>query len=930
MAIRQREVVRFKGLVATVVATVVALAYPAPGETLEVLHSFPASVRITSGLVEVAAGEFYGTTVSGGAWSQGSVVKVTTAGAVATLHSFSSNVDGETPLAGLVYDAAGDFLYGTTTSGGQNGRGTVFRIKPDGSSFETVYSFDGSVITDPYSPEAALIKASDGLFYGTSRLGGAYDLGTVFKLDVSATPATVTTLYSFSGGTADGAGPVASLFEGGGYFYGTTAEGGEVPNPGGNPIPLGTVFRISLSGTMDWVTPLVNALNGQSPRGGVVEMGDDFYGTADSGGFWGSGTVFKVTSAGALTKIYDFGNGQRPFAGLTLGADGLLYGTTKNGGANYLGTVFRIDPSATPVVDQTLHSFNGTNGSYPTTGLVKGADGRLFGTTSEGGPGGYGTAYWVQPIFPTSGVFYADPGTEGAGPFPPLYMDGSGALYGTTSVGGYNSGGSIYKIAQCATPPCAMTTLRATQDLGMGQDFSGVVSGPGGFLYGTTKDSNSVYKIQPDGSGFQTLYTFTGSPGNFPNGSFPIGVTELGGILYGATATGGASDKGTLFKLDPASPSSLGWSTSLSGSNGRYPAAPLVAGADGKLYGTASAGGASDKGTLFRVTTGGTYELLYSFSGPDGSNPWAALTPAGPGVFYGTTAFGGAHGVGTFFRLDATATPVTVTTLRHFAAGEVEGVSVLTLGNDGNLYGTSSGWGAHGLGSVILLAPGGALQILHSFSGSDGAYPLGGVLRLFDGTLLGTAEMAGPKDGGVVFRLTVATSSATATVSGGGVTGCGGGSVQIRAALTGTPPWSLTWSDGVTQSGLLTSPATRTVSPASTTIYTLTAFSDANGQGTASGRATVTVSLAPAPVVTSAWVRVPTNGWTVNVPLVAGRSWSWSVSSNGTIVSGQGTNSIFVTRAASGAIDISVVETVTATGCSGTGTARVGSVRRPY
>ncbi|HQR45290.1 MAG TPA: hypothetical protein PLB02_07870 [Thermoanaerobaculia bacterium] len=113
------------------------------------------------------------------------------------------------------------------------------------------------------------------------------------------------------------------------------------------------------------------------------------------------------------------------------------------------------------------------------------------------------------------------------------------------------------------------------------------------------------------------------------------------------------------------------------------------------------------------------------------------------------------------------------------------------------------------------------------------------------------------------------------------------------AALTGTPPWSLTWSDGVTQSGLLTSPS-------------------------------------PAPVVTTAWVRVPTNGWTVSVPPVAGRSWTWSVSSNGTIASGQGTNSIFVTRAASGAIDISVVETVTATGCSGTGTARIGGVRSPY
>ena len=367
----------------------------------------------------------------------------------------------------------------------------------------------------------------------------------------------------------------------------------------------------------------------------------------------------------------------------------------------------------------------------------------------------------MNPTFPTSGVFYADPGTEGAGPFSPLYRDGGGVLYGTASVGGKSVGGAIYKL-DCAMPPCALTTLRATQDLGMGQDFSGVVPGPDGFLYGTAKDSNSVYKIQPDGSGFQKLYTFIGTDGNFP-----VGVMERGGILYGATASGGASDKGTLFKLDPASPSSLGWSTPLSGADGRYPTSQLVAGADGKLYGVTNGGGASDQGTLFRVATGGTLELLHSFSGPDGSNPWAALTAAGPGIFYGTTTAGGANGKGTFFRLDATTTPAIVQTVRDFAAFEVEGVSVLTLGNDGNLYGTSQGWGANNRGSVFQLAPSGALRILHSFSGTDGAYPRGGVLRLTDGTLLGTAEMAGPNDGGVVFQLNPATSTATAVVSGG-------------------------------------------------------------------------------------------------------------------------------------------------------------------
>ncbi|HQR44670.1 MAG TPA: hypothetical protein PLB02_04455 [Thermoanaerobaculia bacterium] len=890
----------------------------AAGQTYDVLHAFNASVRITSALVEVAPGEFYGTTDQGGAWGQGSVVKVTTAGTVTTLHSFDSNTDGQTPVAGLVYDGAG-FLYGTTTSGGLNGFGTVFRVSPDGSTFETVHDFAGG--TGPASPEAALIKGSDGNFYGTSRLGGANGLGTVFSLDLSTSPATLTTLYSFSGGATDGASPVASLFESGGFLYGTTYEGGNGPG-------LGTIFKISTSGSMQWVTPFPSGgLGGASPKGGVVEKGGVFYGTTEAGGTAGAGTVFMVTDAGVLTTVYEFGSkGAIPEAGLTLGSDGKLYGTTKSGGANFRGTVFRIDPSATPVVEQTLHSFNDTNGRYPTTGLALGSDGKLYGTTSDGGAGGYGTSYAVDPAaLPPAAfaVIYEDPGTEGFAPFSPLYRDGNGDLFGTTSLGGNSAGGTIYRLESCATPPCTLTTLRATQDLGVGQDFSGVVPGPGGFLYGTTKGSNSVYKIQPDGSSFQTLYTFTGTPGNFPNGSFPIGVMERGGILYGATAAGGASDKGTLFKVDPASPGSLGWSTSFSGTDGRYPSAQLVAGSDGKLYGVASGGGPSDKGTLFRVATDGTVEHLYSFSGPDGSGPWAALTPAGSGIFYGTTGFGGDYGLGTFFRLDAATSPVTVTTLRDFATGEVEGVSVLTLGDDGNLYGTSQTKGANGLGAVIQLAPSGALRTLYSFSGPDGAYPRGGVLRLPDGTLLGTAEMAGPLDGGVAFRLLPATSSATASVSGGGVTTCAGGNVVLTVTLTGTAPWTLSWSDGVVQS-VSSSPATRTVTLSVSTVYTLTAFSDANGDGTVSGSASVTVSGAASSTAITAPASAPPNttGLVASVPDAGGgATYLWAVT-NGSLTSGQGTRSITFSAGSGGFVYLTVTVSTGPT-CSASGSAAV-------
>ena len=376
MAIRRINGVLSTGMTAFLLAGTLLPARPAAGQTYTVLYPFRASVRITSSLVEVGPGEFYGTTDSGGAWSRGSVVKVTTAGVATTLHSFDSNTDGENPVAGLVYDGAGDFLYGTTTSGGLNGRGTIFRIKPDGTSFETVYDF--LVGTDPYLPRAALIMGSGGLLYGTTVVGGASGLGTVFSLDVSTTPATLTTLWSFSGGAADGARPAASLLESGGFLYGTTTEGG--------PDDIGTVFKLSTSGSMQWVTPF-NGTNGRFPMGGVVEKGGVFYGTAEQGGFWGSGTVFEVTDAGVLTKIYDFGNGQNPYAGLTLGDDGLLYGTTREGERTSAG---RSSGSIRPrrrSSTTTRHSFDGTDGAAPTTGLVMGSDGKAFRDHIRGGPG---------------------------------------------------------------------------------------------------------------------------------------------------------------------------------------------------------------------------------------------------------------------------------------------------------------------------------------------------------------------------------------------------------------------------------------------------------------------------------------------------------------------------------------------------------------
>ena len=200
-------------------------------------------------------------------------------------------------------------------------------------SLTTLYSFAGS---DGALPEAGLVRGSDGNFYGTTYFGGTNGDGTVFKITPSGT---LTTLYSFAG--SDGVDPVAGLVQGiDGNFYGTTYQGGANGE--------GAVFKITPSGTLTTLYGFAGS-DGEFPYAGLVQGSDgNFYGTTVFGGAdcldLGCGTVFQITPSGTLTTLYNFAgsDGVAPYAGLVQGSDGNFYGTTQQGGANNVGTVFRL------------------------------------------------------------------------------------------------------------------------------------------------------------------------------------------------------------------------------------------------------------------------------------------------------------------------------------------------------------------------------------------------------------------------------------------------------------------------------------------------------------------------------------------------------------------------------------------------------------
>jgi uncharacterized repeat protein (TIGR03803 family) len=379
-------------------------------QTFTRLHSFDDTdgANPYAGLVQATGGNLYGTTQVGGVCNSGTVFKITPGGGpVKTLDNFCSQSGGN-PDAALVQASGGNF-YGTTTSYGANGQGTVFKITPSGT-LTTLYSFcsqGGTACTDGANPLGTLVQATGGNFYGTTGGGGANGHGgTVFKITPSGT---LTTLYSFCSrtGCTDGANPLGTLVQAtDGNFYGITYLGGSNDN--------GTVFRITRSGTLTTLYRFCSqsgCTDGADPEGLVQATDGNFYGTTSGGGVNGTdcgsggcGTVFRITPSGTLTTLYSVcsqtgcTDGSLPYAGLVQATDGNFYGTTYHGGANNLGTVFKITPSGTLT---TLYSFCSqggtacTDGATPIAGLVQDTNGNFYGTTENGGAKGqnYGTVF---------------------------------------------------------------------------------------------------------------------------------------------------------------------------------------------------------------------------------------------------------------------------------------------------------------------------------------------------------------------------------------------------------------------------------------------------------------------------------------------------------------------------------------------------------
>jgi len=379
--------------------------------------NYPNGENPLAELIQGADGNYYTTTQSGGSGACpgtssaipgcGAIVKITPEGVLSVLYSFpydsgsNSAPNGVNPQAGLLQGPDGNF-YGVAAYGGTGGNfcgtivgisgcGTVFRVTPSGS-LTTLRNFCGgngcgSFTTDGAVPVGRLAIGPNGNFYGTTQSGGiyngVYNSGTIFQ--ISATGSSYTLMHIFSGnsGTGDGANPAAGLtLASNGDFYGTTEFGGASG--------FGTVFRMELGGTVTIMHSFAQYdLDGAQPMGALIEASDgNLYGTCYSGGANNVGTVFRISKANVFEKIYDFtqaaGNvGNLPKAGVIQASDGNLYGTTWEGGLG-TGSIYQLTLAGVATLEANFDP-NSPTGYYPVGALVQGSDGKMYVTAPSGG-----------------------------------------------------------------------------------------------------------------------------------------------------------------------------------------------------------------------------------------------------------------------------------------------------------------------------------------------------------------------------------------------------------------------------------------------------------------------------------------------------------------------------------------------------------------
>ncbi len=536
-------------------------------------------------------------------------------------------------------------------------------------------------------------------------------------------------------------------------FWGMTSEGGADG--------VGTIFKTAADGTGHSVKYSFNVQNpGANPfyNSQLLPLANGkLYGVTYGGGVTNDGVLFEYDPAtNVYSKKADFSNsvGRNPMGKLELGANGKLYGMASAGGANNQGTIFEFDP-ATNVLSKKIDLVQANGGVPYGNGLLLHPNGRLYGTTPNGGASGFGVLFEYDPATNTytKKIDFTGAG-NGAYPYGSLMITSAGKIFGMASQGGANNKGTLFEYTignNTLTKRFDFTTTSGSTP------YSSLVEGNNNLLYGVVPADGSLFEFNPSTNVFTKKVNFNSNN----TGIFPYGTPAKGanGKLYGTTASGGAYGTGVLYEYDIATNTATTkfdflYETGVTTFGG------MAQASNGNFYGVTYQGGTSSgQGVLYEYnpTTGVYTKKIELGQTLNGKNPYSGLTQAANKKLYGVTYRGGATNEGVLFEID----PITNVYAKKHDFSYNTGASpegTLLLAANGNLYGMTSTGGPTGDGVLFEFNPAtGSYVVKHEFEYDTGAEPNGNLMLASNNKLYGMTPEGGTSGYGVIFEFDPAT-----------------------------------------------------------------------------------------------------------------------------------------------------------------------------
>ncbi|NPD45586.1 choice-of-anchor tandem repeat GloVer-containing protein [Lentimicrobium sp. S6] len=589
-------------------------------------------------------------------------------------------------------------LWGLTSAGGDGNSGTIFKTDVNGENHSLSFSFERYDGTNPSYSE--LCEASNGKLYGVTQNGGVNGVGVLFEYDPSNGSYTEKIHFDV---TSKGGKMTGSLIEvSNGKLYGMTEIGGTFNQ--------GVIFEYDPA-TDIFVKKIDfdNVNKGGSPHGSLLQADNGkLYGMTRLGGTNSKGVLFEYDpSDNSFSKKIEFdgtSKGSMPYGSLVEATNNKLYGMTKLGGTNNIGVLFEYDPSDNSFTKK-IDFDNTNNGKYPTGSLFLASNGQLYGMTQLGGTNSKGVLFEYDPSDNSFIKKIEFDGTNmGQNPYGSLIQASDGMLYGMNESGGISSKGVLFEY----------------------NPGSGTI----------TK------KIDFDGS----------SMGANPLGSL---IQASNGKLYGMTQFGGLINEGVLFEFDLNSDTYSKKIDFMFAYNGYGSWGALLQASNGKFYGLANGGGASNYGVLFEYDqANGIYTIKVDFETDKGRSPVGSLIQASNGMLYGMNQTGGANLGGVLFEYDPVNDVYTnKIDFDNILTGRYSQGSLIQASND-KLYGMTSNGGTDGLGVLFEYDLGSStFSKKIDFDGSiKGANPLGSLIQASNGKLYGMTSNGGTDDLGVLFE----------------------------------------------------------------------------------------------------------------------------------------------------------------------------------